>query len=799
MKFTLAWLKDHLETQADAAAIGEKLTALGLEVESIEDKAKTLAPFTVAEVLGAAPHPNADKLKVCQVDTGKEKLQVVCGAPNARAGLKVVFAAVGTTIPTSGMTLTAATIRGVASNGMLCSAREMGISDDHEGIIELPADAPVGVPFAEVLALNDPVIDIAITPNRGDCLAVRGVARDLAAGGLGTLKPGEVPAVAGNFPSPIKIALELHGDAQSACPVFAGRVVRGLKNGPSPDWLKQRLEAVGLRSINALVDVTNFISLDRARPLHVYDASKITGTIRARLGRSGETLAALDGREYAVDDTMCVIADDAGVLGLGGVMGGSPSGSTLETTDVFIESATFDPIRTAQTGRKTGILSDARYRFERGVDPAFVLPGLELATAMILELCGGEASAIEVAGAPPLRNLVLTFDPQDVARLTGLDLKPGRIAEILDALGFGMTPAGAGFSVAVPSWRPDVHGPADLVEEVMRVHGLDHVPSTPLPVRALSGAMLSTRQKRVRLARRALAARGLTEAVTYSFLPAAHAEVFGAKPPVKLANPISADLDAMRPSPLPALVTAAQRNADRAMGDCALFEVGPAFSVSTPGNQQVVAAGVRRGFSRPRHWSGKAKPADVFDAKADAVALLAALGAPVDSLQIGTDAPAWYHPGRSGTLKLGPKTVLAQFGELHPSALEAMDAKGPHAAFEVFLAAIPEPKAKPTRNKGALALADLNPLERDFAFVVDAGVQAADLVRAARAADKALIVAADVFDVFEGGNLGDGKKSVAISVKLQPTDKTLTDAEIDEVSQKVIASVVKATGGILRS
>jgi len=798
MKFTASWLAAHLDTRADVAAIGEKLTALGLEVEGIEDKAKALAPFTVAHVLEAVPHPNADKLKVCQVDTGREKLQVVCGAPNARAGLKVVFAAVGTTIPANGMTLTAATIRGVASNGMLCSAREMGLSDEHEGIIELAQDAPVGAPFAEVLGVDDPVIDIAITPNRGDCLAVHGVARDLAAGGLGTLRSGAVLPVAGHFPSPVKIALELSGDAAAACPVFAGRVIRGLKNGPSPEWLKRRIEAVGLRAINALVDVTNYISLDRARPLHVYDARKITGTIRARLGREGETLVALDGREYRIDDTMCVIADESGVLGLGGVMGGTASGSTLETTDVFIESAYFDPVRTAQTGRKTGILSDARYRFERGVDPAFVVPGLELATRMILEICGGEASAIEIAGAPPLRGLVIDFDPADVVRLTGLQLSSARISQILEALGFTAVASGARFDVTVPSWRSDIHAAADLVEEVMRVHGLDHVPSTPLPTAPLGGAMLSTRQKRVRLARRELAARGLVEAVTYSFLPAAHASAFGADPPIRLANPISADLDAMRPTPLPALVAAGQRNGDRAMGDSALFEVGAAFHGARPGDQQVIAAGVRRGAAQPRHWSGKPKAVDVFDVKGDALALLAALGAPTESLQIGTDAPGWYHPGRSGTLKLGPKTVLAQFGELHPSALEALGAKGPHAAFEVFLERIPEPKAKATRTKPPLVLADLNPVERDFAFVVDAIVAAGDIVRAAKSADKALIVAVDVFDVFEGGSLETGKKSVAVAVRLQPQGKTLTDAEIEAVSQKIVAAVAKATGGSLR-
>jgi len=801
MKFTLSWLKDHLETDASLAAITEALTNLGLEVEGVENKTEKLAAFRVAHVISAEPHPNADKLRVCQVDTGKEVLQVVCGAPNAHAGMKGVFAAVGTTIPASGVTLTAASIRGVASNGMLCSERELELSNEHNGIIELPADAPVGEPFAKAMGLDDPVIEIAITPNRGDCLAIHGVARDLAAAGLGTLKPGKVEPVAGKFPSPISIGLKFDSASANACPLFAGRVVRGVKNGPSPAWLQKRLTAIGLRPINALVDITNYISFDRARPLHVYDAAKIKGQIHARLARKGESLDALDGRRYALADTMCVIADDSGVLGLAGVMGGKDTGSTEETRDVFIESALFDPGRTASTGRALQILSDARYRFERGVDPAFVLPGLELATRLILQICGGEASAVEVAGqVPPLR-APIDFAPPDVERLTGLALDRAEIAVILESLGFAIeeakTPGRSHFLVSAPSWRPDVHGPADLVEEVVRVAGLQRIPATPLPP-VTAGPMLSAKQKRTRLARRALAMRGLTEAVTYSFVPSAHAALFGAAQPLKLANPISAELDALRPSGLPSLIAAAGRNAARGLGDVALFEVGPQFQGAEPGAQRIAASGIRGGLASPRHWSKQSRPVDAFDAKADAEALLGALGLSLQSVQVTADAPGFYHPGRSGVIRLGPKTVLAQFGELNPRVLSAMDVKGPLVGFEVFIEAIPEPKSKPTKARGALEAPDLMPLERDFAFIVDEKIPAGDVLRAARGADRALIEDVTLFDVFTGDSVGAGKKSLAVAVRIQPKSKTLTDEEIEALSTRIIAAVTKATGATLR-
>ena len=794
MKFTLSWLKEHLETNASVAEIAERLTDLGLEVESVEDAAAALAPFHVAEIVSAEPHPNADKLRVCVVDTGTEKIQVVCGAPNARAGLKGVLARPGTTIPATGVTLGQAKIRGVESQGMMCSARELNLGEDHAGIIELPADAKLGAPAAEALGLDDPVIDIAITPNRGDCLAVYGVARDLAAAGVGKLKPAQIAPVKGKFASPIAVGT----DDTQACPIFAGRVIRGVKNGPSPAWLQNRLKAIGLRPINALVDITNYISVDRARPLHVYDAAKIHGRIFARLARDGEKLSALDGKEYELTREMCVIADDRGVLGLGGVMGGAPSGSALETTDVFIESATFDPIRTARTGRATGILSDARYRFERGVDPAFVLPGLELATRMILELCGGEPSEVVSAGAAPSRPPAIEFDTAEVARLTGLVLEDARIFEILTTLGFGIDGAGKRVRVTVPTWRPDVHGAHDLVEEVVRVHGLNHVPATPLPRReGVAEAVLTLTQKRARLARRTLGVRGFAEAVTYSFVPARHAAAFGAEPPVKLANPISSELDALRPSGLPSLVAAAQRNADRGLNDVALFEVGPSFQTGAPGGQRLVAAGIRRGDAVPRQWSSKARAVGVFDVKADALAVLDALGVPLSGAQIVAEAPAWYHPGRSGVVRLGPK-VLAQFGELHPAVLSALDAKGPVAGFEIFFDALPEPKARTSRARPPLDASPFMPVARDFAFLVAETVLAADVLRAARSADKDLIEGVALFDVFAGEGVPAGQKSLAIGVTLQPRDKTLTDAEIDVVAKKIVAAVAKATGGTLR-
>jgi phenylalanyl-tRNA synthetase beta chain len=804
MKFTLSWLKEHLDTTASVAEIADTLTRIGLEVEKVFDPAAALAPFRVAHVLKCEKHPNADKLQVCEVDTGTDRLQVVCGAPNARAGLKGVFAPVGSHIPGLDLTLTKAKIRGVESNGMLLSERELELSQEHAGIIELAPDAPIGSPAAAALGLDDAVIEVAVTPNRPDCLGVRGIARDLAAAGLGTLKPDTITPVKGAFANPVPIKLDLDQATANACPLFAGRLIRGVKNGPSPAWLRGRLKASGLRPINALVDITNYISYDRGRPLHVYDADKLTGAIRARLGRDGEQLIALDGKNYEVDPDMCVIADDARVLGLGGVMGGEATGTTDATTNVFIESAYFDPKRTARTGRKLAIQSDARHRFERGVDPAFVVPGLELATAMVLDLCGGSPSEIEIAGVPPKANAPFAFDAGLIKRLSGLDLPTSEIRRLLAALGVELTGNGQVLEAAPPSWRPDISGPADLVEEVVRLVGVDQVPSTPMPRSSgVARPVLTEAQKRQRLVRRVLASRGLVEAVTWSFIPPDQAKLFGGgAPELTLSNPISTELAAMRPSLLPGLVTAAQRNRDRGLPDGALFELGQAYRGSRAEDQLVAAAGVRFGHSglagSGRDWSGEAPAADVFAAKADAVAALAALGLDQGSLMVSREAPAWFHPGRSGALKLGPKLTLGVFGELHPEVLAKLGADAPLAVFELYLDAIPPSKRK-TVTKAALDASDLQPLRRDFAFLLDAGVAAGDVVRAAASADRALITQVGVFDVFTGKGVPEGKKSLAIEVTLQPREKTLTDSEIDAVAAKIVAAVAKATGGELRT
>lgn len=795
MKFSLSWLKEHLDTEASADEIADALTALGLEVEGVSDVAAVLAPFKVAYVVEAAPHPNADRLRVCTVDTADGRVQVVCGAPNARTGMKGVFAPVGLTIPGTGLLLKPSQIRGVESQGMLVSEREMGLSDEHDGIIEMPADAPIGKPFAEILGLNDPVIDIAITPNRGDCFAVRGVARDLAAKRMGRLKPKPVEAIPGRFDSPIGVEIE----DPAACPMFAGRMIRGVSNGPSPDWLQRRLKSVGLRPISALVDVTNFLTLDRARPLHVFDAAKLKGGLHARRARPGETLEALDGKTYTLDPEICVIADDGGTVGLGGVMGGMASGCTEATHDVFIECALFDPIRTAQTGRKLGIVSDARQRFERGVDPEFVRPGLELATAMILDLCGGAPSAVITRGAPPKISRRLELRSGRLRKLAGIALGEEEAAEILRALGAEVSLRGGTLVVETPSWRPDLSGEADLIEEIVRVKGLEHIPATPLPQPEHLKPALSGRQSRVRIARRALAARGLLETVSYSFISGAEARLFGQEiPSLRVVNPIAADLDVMRPNLLASLIAAARRNALRAQDDIALFEIAPQYAGTRPEDQSMVAAGLRRGFYQPRQWAGQAREADVFDVKADAMALLDALKAPLSSAQIAAEAPHWYHPGRSGTIRLGPKTVLASFGELHPELLGALDLKGRAVAFEIHLDRIPEPKSR-SRTRPPLEMSALLPVNRDFAFIVDEAVGADAVIRAARGADKALIADVRIFDLFTGEGVGPGKKSLALTVRLQPRDKTLTEAEIDAVADRIVGAVAKATGGSLRS
>lgn len=801
MKFTLSWLKEHLDTDEPLESLTEKLTMIGLEVENLEDKAKLLKPFTIARVISAEQHPNADRLRLCMVDTGSggAPVQVVCGAPNARTGLISVFSPPGTFIPGKNITLSVGTIRGVESRGMLCSEAELELSENHDGIMELPADAPIGKSYAEWAGIGDPVIEINLTPNRPDCTGVHGIARDLAAADMGKLKDPAIKPIKGEFPCPVKVTVE----DENLCPGFALRLVRGVKNGPSPKWLQQRLTAIGLRPINALVDITNFMTFDRARPLHVFDAKKVRGNLIVRRGREGESLLALDGRTYQLDSSMCVIADEHGVESLAGIMGGEASGCDDDTTDVLIESALWNPINIAQTGRKLGINSDARYRFERGVDPTFMVPGLELATKMVMELCGGAPSENIVVGKAFADDRVIDFPLTEVKRLAGLEVPLTEMRRILSHLGFMMAGNGPVVKVAVPSWRSDVEGKADIVEEVVRIVGVDKVPETPFERgEAPRKPVLTPIQLRTRRAKRTAAARGMVEAVTWSFISKQAADLFGGgKGELTLANPIAADLSDMRPSLLPGLIAAVQANADRGLSDVALFEVGQVFRGDRPEDQFVAAAGVRHGFATSagigRHWSGS-KTADVFDAKADALAMLAEAGAPMQALQIVPGGPTWLHPGRSGTIQIGPQNVLGYFGELHPRTLQVLRADGPLVAFELILDRIPQGKQRPTRAKPSLELSAFQPVSRDFAFIVDRGIKAGDIVRAAQGVDKKLITDVSVFDVYEGKGIEEGKKSIAIAVTMQPRDKTMTDEEIEAVAARIVAEVARKTGGTLR-
>ena len=802
MKFTLSWLKEHLDTDEPLEKLADKLTMIGLEVESIEDKAKALAPFSIARVISAEQHPNADRLRVCMVDTGDggAPVQVVCGAPNARAGLISVFSPPGTYIPGKNITLGVGTIRGVESRGMLCSAAELQISDDHDGIMELPADAPVGKGYAEWAGLGDPVLEINLTPNRQDCASVHGIARDLFAADMGKFNDPAIKPVKGEFPCLVQVKVE---DA-ALCPGFALRLVRGVKNGPSPEWLQKRLTSIGLRPINALVDITNFMTFDRGRPLHVFDAKKVKGNLTVRRARPGESLLALDGRTYNLDPSICVIADEHGVESLAGIMGGETSGCDENTTDVLIESALWNEINIAQTGRKLGINSDARYRFERGVDPAFMVPGLELATQLVMEMCGGTPSENIVVGDRYGEDRVIDFPLSEVKRLAGLEVPLVESRLILTRLGFMVAGNGPVVKVAVPSWRTDVHGKADIVEEIVRIYGVDKVPETPFGRgEEPRKSVLTPMQLRTRRARRALAARGMVEAVTWSFISRPAAELFGGgQAELALANPIASDLSDMRPSLLPGLIAASQANINRGSSDVALFEVGQLFKGDKPENQLMAASGVRHGFASStglgRHWSGTAA-ADALDAKADAFAVLAAAGAPMQALQIVPGGASWLHPGRSGTIQIGPQNVLGYFGELHPRALEALGADGPLMAFEVILDRIPEGKQKATRAKPVLELSAFQPVSRDFAFIVDRKVKAGDLVRAAQGVDKKLITGVTVFDLYEGKGIDPDKKSLAIAVTIQPREKTMTDQEIDAVAAKIVAEVTKKTGGTLRA
>ena len=798
MKFTLSWLKDHLDTDATTARVVEAMTMAGLEVEHVIDPATKLAPFTVARIVEAVQHPNADRLRVCQVDTIDGRKEIVCGAPNARAGLTTIYAPIGSYVPGLGVTLVEKPVRGVVSNGMLCSAAEMETAEESDGILDLDDGLAVGTPAAVALGLES-VIDFEVTPNRPDWLGVAGIARDLSAAGLGRLRDLTVTPVAGKFPSPITVSVD-----GEACRQFSGRFIRGVKNGPSPAWLQARLKAICLRPINTLVDITNLITHDRARPLHVYDAAKLVGTkIVARLGRHGlngdEHLIALDGKTYELTPDMSVISDANGErpVGLGGVMGGESTGCSAETTDVFLESAWFDPIRTAQTGRTAGITSDAQYRFARGVDTHFLVGGLELATTLILELCGGEPSEVVVAGESLPAPAPMSFDPAYVKQLSGLEIPPEKSAEILEKLGFEIETSGNPWTVTPPTWRRDVEGKADLVEEIARIAGYDALPATALPETARpAGGVLTVRQNRARTARRALAAAGYDEAITWSFTRNAIARMFGGgADALVLANPMSADIDTMRPSVLPNLIEAAGRNARRGFPDVAVFEVGPVFGGDQPQDQRLAIAAVLAPHA-PRGWDKRPQD-DLYTLKGDLLALLEELGAPVASLQTAQgSASSWWHPGRSARLQLGPKAVLAEFGELHPAVLKALDVDGPVYGFEIWVEAIPEPKKK-GKTRSAADLPALMPLGRDFAFLVDAGKPAGDLARAVAGADKALIASARVFDVYQGAGVPEGHKSIALEVAVQPREKTLTDAEIEALSARIVAAAEKA-GGRLR-
>lgn len=801
MKLTLSWLKEYLDTDATVDQIAERLTAIGLEVESVTDASAALKDFIVGEVVSAQKHPNADKLRLCSVSTGSENLQIVCGAPNARAGIKVVLARPGTVIPTTGEALKLGTIRGVESRGMMCSARELLLGEDHDGIIELKPGARAGEPVIAALVeagllANDPLIDVSITPNRGDAASVYGIARDLAASGLGTLKSDKVTPVAGKFASPIGVALDFAPEDKGACSIFSGRLIRGVKNGPSPKWAQDRLKSVGLKSISALVDVTNLIAHERGRPLHVFNADKLKGTVKARMAKDGEQVLALDDLTYTLDAGTVVIADDDKALGIAGVMGGKDTGSYDDTVNVFLESAYFDPVRIARTGRKYGIISDARYRFERGVDPQMVLPGIELATKLILDWCGGEASEVVIAGELPPPHKPILFDTAAVEKLGGILVPRERIIDILGDLGFVVEDHGD-LHVTPPSWRHDVDGPADLVEEVVRINGLSDVPSVALTRdHAVAAPVLSKAQRRTRTARRALASRGFNECVSFSFIARDQAKQFGGGDDARqLSNPIASDLDALRPSILPSLLAAASRNAARGFADLQLFEIGAAFDSGMPGAQKTVAAAIRTGNGE-RHWQ-KSEAPGLFTVKADLLAALEAITGGPMTAPITQGSAAWYHPGRSGTIAMGPK-VIAQFGELHPKILSAFDIKVPAAGFEIFLDAIPDPKSKGnSKAKPLYQPSALQAIERDFAFVVDAKLAAGELVKAVKTADRNLIDAVNVFDVYEGKTVGEGKKSLALAVRIQPKDATLTDTEIEALAQRIVAAALKL-GATLR-
>lgn len=792
MKFSLSWLKRYLTTDATIEQIAAKLNAIGLEVEGIEDPAAKLEGFRVAKVLTAEKHPQADKLQVLTVDTGEKVLQVVCGAPNARAGLVGVLGLPGAVVPANGMALKIAAVRGVESNGMMCSTRELELGEDHDGIIELPEDAPVGTPFAQYHGA-DPVIEVAITPNRPDCMGVYGIARDLAAAGLGTLSPIEALDIPGTFPCPV----EVRTDDAEGCPAFYARVIRGVKNGPSPQWLQDALKSAGQRPISALVDATNYLMLAYGRPAHAYDLVRLTGAVVARRAVEGETVVALNEKTYTLDAEMTVIADDAGVHDIAGIMGGAHSGCGDDTTDILLEIAYFDPERIAKTGRKLNLTSDARSRFERGIDPAFLDTGLDHLTKLIQTLCGGEASQAVRAGAAPTTPKIVPFTPSLVEKLGGISVPAHEQQRILASLGFSVAEGGEGWAVTVPGWRPDIDGAPDIVEEVVRINGLDKVQSVPLPrADGVAKPTATPAQALERRVRRAAAARGLHEAVTWSFLPEPAAEAFaeGNGGLWVLANPISEDMKAMRPSLLPGLLMAARRNLDRGASSLRLFELGRRYLRGAGGasDEKLTLGIVLAGEKTPRGWAtGKAAAFDAFDAKAEVMALLAEAGAPVDKLQVMGEAGPQFHPGQSATLRLGPKTVLARFGMLHPKAAKQFDVDGPVAVAELFLDAIPARKNAAGFARVSYAPPALQAVTRDFAFLVPAALPAADLVRVVQGADKANIVAVRLFDDFRGAGVPEGHKSLALEVTLQPLEKSYKDEDIKAISAKVTAAAAK--------
>jgi len=797
MKFTLPWLKEHLETDADAQSIGRTLTNIGIELEGIEPRGADLDAFSVGHVTAVRQHPNADKLKLCEVETVHGSFEVVCGAPNVRLGMKGIFAPEGAVIPATGTVLKRSKIRGVESQGMLCSARELNIGEDHDGIIDL-GDAPeVGTPAARALGLEGPVFDVAITPNRGDGFGVHGIARELAAAGLGELKAPDTAPLPATFDTSRTVRLNFPEDARDACPVFVLREIRGVANGASPAWLQERLSAVGLRPISALVDVTNWSTVDMGRPLHVFDADKVQGDLYLRLAEAGEEFLGLDGRTYTLDAGMTVICDDSGIVSLAGIMGGESTGCDETTTNVLLEVAVFDPARTARTGRRLGIDSDARTRFERGLDHGFVLPAAEWATRTILALTGGDAGSVHVAGEVPDPRVRIPFDKRELTRLTGLTLDDSEVMRILADLGFEVASEGEGrFEVTTPPWRHDCARPADVVEELARIHGFDRIPTASVRRdEAVNRVVLDSSQRRRARIRRALAARGLDETVTFSFVGDRQAQAFGGAA-VRLANPISSDLVAMRPSLLPSLAEVVAKNQARALDDVALFEVAAIYTEAAAGGQEWATAGVRAGRPTPRHWAVADREADALDAKGDVLAALDAAGLDPDKLTIAREAPGHYHPGRSAVLKLG-RTVVAHFGELNPKLAKLFDWSGRVAAFELFLDRLPQPKPKKTRAKPMLVASAYQPVDRDFAFLVDATVAAGDLLAAVRGASE-LIREVTLFDVYAGKGVPAGKRSMAVAVRLQALDRTLGDADIEDVARRVTDAAATACGAELR-